>query len=290
MATTKEIRNKVKSIKNTQKITKAMEMVAASKMRRAQERMSATKPYALKIRQVVAHLASGKSEFKHAYLEKRDQIKRIGMIVITSDRGLCGGLNVNLLKNTLLNLRHWQSEQVEVDLCLIGSKAENFFRRFGGNIVGSAAHLGDKPTIQQLLGIINIMLQSYAAGTIDALYLSYNDFVNTMTQKPVMHTLLPIAMQADESASAPSHHWDYLYEPDEKSLVDMLLTRYIESQVYQSVVENIACEQAARMVAMKNATENAGNLISELQLLYNKARQSAITQELAEIVAGAAAV
>lgn len=288
MASTKEIQSKVKSIKNTQKITKAMEMVAASKMRRAQERMAQTKSYAQKIRQVVAHLASGKSEFKHAYLEKREQIKRVGIIVITSDRGLCGGLNVNLLKNTLHALRQWKNQQVEVDLCLIGSKAEHFFRRFGGHIVGSAAHLGDKPTMQQLLGIINIMLQSYANGTIDALYLSYNDFVNTMTQKPVMQTLLPIDIAAETQIKP--YHWDYLYEPDEKSLVDMLLTRYIESQVYQSVVENIACEQAARMIAMKNATENAGNLIDELQLIYNKARQAAITQELAEIIAGASAV
>jgi F-type H+-transporting ATPase subunit gamma len=289
MASTKEIRGKIKSIKNTQKITKAMEMVAASKMRRAQERMAQTKPYAQKIRQVVAHLASGKSEFKHAYLEKRSEIKRVGIIVITSDRGLCGGLNVNLLKNTLHMMRRFQNEQIDVDLCLIGGKAEHFFRRFGGNIVGAAAHLGDKPSIQQLLGVINIMLKAYQTGTIDALYLSYNDFVNTMTQKPVVQTLLPIDVTSSATPST-AYHWDYLYEPDEKSLVEMLLTRYIESQVYQSVVENIACEQAARMVAMKNATDNAGNLINDLQLLYNKARQAAITQELAEIIAGASAV
>jgi F-type H+-transporting ATPase subunit gamma len=289
MAHAKEIRTKIKSIKNTQKITKAMEMVAASKMRRAQERMLATKPYSRKIRQVVSHLASGKSEFKHTYLQVRPTIKRVGIIVISSDRGLCGGLNINLFKNTLQSMRRFQEQGVEVDLCLIGAKAEGFFRRFGGHIVGAASHLGDKPALQQLLGIISIMLKSYETGTIDELYLSYNDFVNTMTQKPMMETLLPIHIEPSETKNL-QYHWDYLYEPDAKSLVDMLLSRYIESQVYQSVVENIACEQAARMVAMKNATENAGDLISELQLVYNKARQAAITQELAEIIAGAAAV
>lgn len=289
MASAKEIRTKIKSIKNTQKITKAMEMVAASKMRRAQERMQATKPYAQKIRKVVTHLACGKSEFHHPFLQARSEIKRVGVIVVTSDRGLCGGLNVNLLKNTLHHVRSWREQQIEVELCLIGAKGESFFRRFGGHIVGSAAHLGDKPQIEQLLGIISIMLKSYETGKIDALYLSFNDFVNTMTQRPQLQQLLPIAGDGFETEDL-RYHWDYLYEPDAKSLVDMLLTRYVESQVYQSVVENIACEQAARMVAMKNASENAGSLINELQLAYNKARQAAITQELAEIIAGASAV
>lgn len=289
MSNAKEIRTQIKSIKNTQKITKAMEMVAASKMRRAQERMLATKPYAKKIREVVAHLACGRSEFNLDFLKPRAEIKRVGMIVVTTDRGLCGGLNVNLLKNTLQQLRAWRQKNVEVDLCLIGTKGESFFRRFGGNVLGAVAHLGDKPELKQLLGIISMMLKNYESGKIDALYLSFNDFINTMTQRPHIQQLLPISMDEFDMKSL-SHHWDYLYEPDSKSLVDMLLARYIESQVYQSVVENVACEQAARMVAMKNATENAGGLINDLQLAYNKARQAAITQELAEIIAGAAAV
>ncbi|MCD6047284.1 MAG: atpG [Gammaproteobacteria bacterium] len=289
MSNAKEIRTKIKSIKNTQKITKAMEMVAASKMRRAQERMFATKPYAKKIREVVAHLACGKSEFNLTFLKPRAEIKRVGLIVVTTDRGLCGGLNVNLLKNTFQQIRTWRQQNIEVDLCLIGTKGETFFRRFGGNVVGSAAHLGDKPELKQLIGIISMMLKNYEAGKIDALYLSYNDFVNTMTQRPRVQQLLPIAIDEFDTKNL-SHHWDYIYEPDSKSLVDMLIARYIESQVYQAVVENVACEQAARMVAMKNATENAGSLINELQLAYNKARQAAITQELAEIIAGASAV
>jgi F-type H+-transporting ATPase subunit gamma len=289
MSNAKEIRTKIKSIKNTQKITKAMEMVAASKMRRAQERMLATKPYAKKIREVVAHLACGKSEFNLTFLKPRAEIKRVGLIVVTTDRGLCGGLNVNLLKNTFQQIRTWRQQNIEVDLCLIGTKGETFFRRFGGNVVGSAAHLGDKPELKQLIGIISMMLKNYEAGKIDALYLSYNDFVNTMTQRPRVQQLLPIAVEEFDTKNL-SHHWDYIYEPDSKSLVDMLVGRYIESQVYQAVVENVACEQAARMVAMKNATENAGSLINDLQLAYNKARQAAITQELAEIIAGAAAV
>ncbi len=288
MSSTKEIRNKIKSIKNTQKITKAMEMVAASKMRRAQERMLATKPYAQKIRQVVAHLACGQSEFHHAFLEKRE-IKRVGLIIVTTDRGLCGGLNVNLLKHTLLRIRQWREKNIDVDLCLIGAKGEAFFKRFGGQIVGSVAHLGDKPEVQQLIGVIKVMLNAYETQKIDGLYLVYNDFINTMTQRPLVQQLLPIAMDAVGTENL-QYHWDYIYEPDSKSLVDILLKRYMESQVYQSVVENTACEQAARMVAMKNASENAGELIAELQLVYNKVRQAAITQELAEIIAGASAV
>jgi len=289
MASTKEIRTKIKSIKNTQKITKAMEMVAASKMRRAQERMLASKPYAHKIRQVVAHLAAGKSEFRHAYLEARPEVKRVGVLIVTSDRGLCGGLNANLLKAALLRIREWRAQNIEVDLCLIGAKGEAFFRRFGGRVLGSVAHLGDRPEIGQILGVISLMLKAYENKEIDALYLGYNDFVNTMTQRPQLQPLLPIVIDSSEEQGSGSH-WDYLYEPDSRSLVEMLLSRYIESQVYQSVVENFACEQAARMVAMKNATENAGGLIADLQLVYNKARQAAITQELAEIIAGASAV
>ena len=288
MAAAKEVRTKIKSIKNTQKITKAMEMVAASKMRRAQERMLATKPYAKKISQVVAHLASGRSEFRHPFLEKREQTKRIGVIIITTDRGLCGGLNVNLLKNTLLNMKQWRNQGMDVDMCLIGAKGESFFRRFGGKVLGSVAHLGDKPEAKQVFGVIDIMLKAYINGEIDQLYIAYNDFVNTMVQRPILQQVLPI--QISEDSNAPAHHWDYLYEPDSRSLVDALLKRYIESQVYQSVVENLACEQAARMVAMKSETDNAGELINDLQLVYNKARQAAITQELAEIIAGASAV
>ncbi len=288
MAAAKEIRTKIKSIKSTQKITKAMEMVAASKMRRAQERMLATKPYAQKIREVVAHLASGKSEFKHPFLEQRSVVKRVGVIVVTTDRGLCGGLNVNLFRKVLQELRSFEQSGIQVDLCLIGAKGEAFFKRFGGNVVGSAGRLGDQPQAGDLLGIIDIMLSAYKNNEIDELYLAYNDFVNTMVQKPELQKILPINIAPDEKNL--NYHWDYLYEPDSISLVNGLLTRYIESQVYQAVVENVACEQAARMVAMKNATDNAGQLIDDLQLIYNKARQAAITQELAEIIAGASAV
>ena len=289
MASTKEIRTQIKSIKSTQKITRAMEMVAASKMRRAQERMFATKPYAKKIRSVVGHLASGKSEVRHPFLEERSTIKNVGIIIVSTDRGLCGGLNINLFKNTLLKMQSWEKENIGIQLSLIGAKAESFFRRIGGKIVGVSAHLGDKPHIEQLIGVIETMLTAYKNNEIDVLYIAYNDFVNTMVQKPSLQQLLPIVLENESQQTLP-HHWDYIYEPDAKSLVDLLLTRYIESQIYQAVVENIACEQAARMVAMKNATENATNLIEELQLIYNKARQAAITQELAEIIAGAAAV
>lgn len=287
MSGTKEIRTKIKSIRSTQKITKAMEMVAASKMRRAQERMLASKAYANKICKVVAHLACGKSEYHHPFLKERSE-RRIGYIIITSDRGLCGGLNANLLKTALYDIRAKHQQSIEVDLCLIGSKGEAFFRRFGGHVVASKTHLGDKPQVDDLIGVVNTMLRAYECGELDALHLVYNDFINTMVQKPVIQQLLPVKVDADSSAM--NYHWDYLYEPDAKKVIDVLLKRYIESQVYQAVVENIACEQAARMVAMKSASENANGIIDDLQLIYNKARQAAITQELAEIIAGAAAV
>lgn len=287
MSGTKEIRTKIKSIRSTQKITKAMEMVAASKMRRAQERMQASKAYAQKIRTVVAHLACGKSEYHHPFLKDREQ-KRVGYIVITTDRGLCGGLNTNLLKLALHDMRDKHQDNVDVDLCLVGTKGEVFFKRFGGKVVATRSHLGDNPSVNDLIGVVNVMLKAYERGELDRLYLIYNDFVNTMVQTPVLQQLLPVKI--DKDLSALDYHWDYLYEPDAKKVVDGLLKRYIESQVYQAVVENIACEQAARMVAMKNASENANDIIDELQLIYNKARQAAITQELAEIIAGAAAV
>lgn len=288
MAGAKEIRTKIASIKKTQKITRAMQMVAASKMRRTQERMRASKPYAEKIYGVVKHIARASSEYRHAFMDVRP-IKRIGVIVVTTDRGLCGGLNANLLRETLLNMRQWQQEGKEVDLCVLGRKGQAFFKRVGGRVVASADHFGDAPSISDLIGSVRVLIDSYYAGTIDALHIVYNDFVNTMTQKPVMKQLLPLP-RAEEETKKITHHWDYIYEPDAKELLDALLERYIELQVYQAVVENIACEQAAKMMAMQNATNNAGDLIDSFQLAYNKARQAAITQELAEIAGGAAAL
>lgn len=286
MAVGKEIRTKIKSIQNTSKITKAMEMVAASKMRRAQERMQAARPYAEKIRNVVAHLANAHPEYKHPYTLEREA-KRVGIIIVSSDRGLCGGLNVNVFRSALATMDQYQQQGAEVDVSIIGSKAVGFFKRLGANIVSEASHLGDAPSLNDLIGAIKTMLDAYQHGQIDLLYLAGNQFVNTMTQKPEVQQLLPIQrVEAEEL----NHHWDYLYEPDSKAVLKVLLDRYIESQVYQGVVENIACEQAARMVAMKSASDNAGDLIDELQLVYNKARQAAITQEISEIVAGAAAV
>ena len=285
MASGKEIRTKIQSIKNTQKITRAMEMVAASKMRRAQDRMTASRPYASKMLNVISHVARSNSEYHHPYLSQR-AVNRIGFIVISSDRGLCGGLNSNLFKLVLQRLMHYKKENIPVDLCVIGRKAEAFFKRFG-HITASATHLGDTPTIKDLIGVTSVMLESYDKHQIDQLYIFHNVFVNTMTQKPQMELLLPLHAENDEDLK---HHWDYIYEPDSKVLLNKLLERYVESQIYQGVVENTACEQAARMVAMKSASENAGELISEFQLIYNKARQAAITQEIAEIVGGAAAV
>ena len=288
MAGAKEIRSKIASIKNTQKITRAMEMVAASKMRKTQERMRASKPYAHKIYDVVKHIARATSEYHHPFMNRRE-IKRIGLIVVTSDRGLCGGLNANLLREALTIMRPWHAEGKEVDLCIVGRKGQAFFKRVGGRVIGITDHLGDTPGIKDLIGVVKVMLDAFYQGEIDALHVVYNEFVNTMTQKPTVKQLLPLPM-AEEDSQSLGHHWDYIYEPDAKELLDELLERYIELQVYQAVVENIACEQAAKMVAMKSATDNAGDLIKEFQLAYNKARQAAITQELAEIVGGAAAI
>ena len=288
MASGKEIRTQIRSIQNTQKITRAMEMVAASKMRKAQDRMTASRPYADKMRQVISHLAHAHPEYRHPYLVGREQVKRVGFIVVSTDRGLCGGLNANLFKRTLNEMRDWQDNGAELDLCTIGSKASGFFGRFGGQVVAEANALGDAPGVQDLIGSVKVMLDAYDEGKVDRLFLVFNEFVNTMTQRPQVEQLLPI--EADELDESLRHHWDYLYEPDAQQALDELLMRYVESLVYQGVVENIACEQAARMVAMKAASDNAGTLIDDLQLAYNKARQAAITQELSEIVAGAAAV
>lgn len=288
MAGAKEIRNKIGSVKNTQKITSAMEMVAASKMRRAQERMSASRPYAETMRKVIGHIAQGNLEYKHPYLIERE-VKRVGYIVISTDRGLCGGLNINLFKSALNDMKNWSAKGAKVDLALIGSKASNFFERHGAKVKAHVSGLGDTPSVNDLIGSVKVMLKAYDNGEIDKLYLVYNKFVNTMVQQPKVDQLLPLPVTED-SKLAKKNHWDYLYEPDPKQLLDALLIRYVESQVYQGVVENLASEQAARMVAMQAATDNAGNLINDLQLVYNKARQASITQELTEIVSGAAAV
>jgi F-type H+-transporting ATPase subunit gamma len=289
MASLKEIRSKVASIKSTQKITKAMQLVAASKMRKAQERMVAGKPYAQKVRQVIAHLSQATPEYKHPYMAERP-VKRAGFIVVSSDRGLCGGLNINLFKRTVLQVRELQGQDVEVEFCLIGTKATTFFKSVGGKVVAVKTHLGDAPSLDALIGTVKVMLDAYDSGSIDRLYLVFNEFVNTMTQKPTVQQLLPLAADEKLALQQRDRSWDYLYEPDAKPLLDALFVRFIESQVYQGVVENIACEQAARMVAMKSATDNAGELIRSLQLVYNKLRQAAITQEISEIVGGAAAV
>ncbi|MCX7106524.1 MAG: F0F1 ATP synthase subunit gamma [Methylococcales bacterium] len=287
MAVGKEIRTKIASIKNTQKITRAMEMVAASKMRKTKDRMQATRPYSKKIGKIIKHLAQANPEYKHPYLVVRD-VKRVGIILVSSDRGLCGGLNSNLFRKTLSHLVQWDNANVEVDVCTIGTKAFGFFGNLKVNLVGQVSKLGDAPHLSDIVGVIRIMLDAYLEGRIDELYIVSNEFVNTMTQRPTVEQLLPVvACELDENLNG---HWDYIYEPDAKEVLDNLLTRFIESKVYQGLVENNACEQAARMVAMKSASDNAGNLISELQLIYNKARQAAITQEISEIVAGAAAV
>ncbi len=287
MAVGKEIRTQIGSIKNTQKITRAMEMVAASKMRKTKDRMQATKPYSLKMGRIIKHLAQANPEYKHPYLIARE-VKRIGIIVVSSDRGLCGGLNSNLFRKTLTQLMQWDKANIEVDVCTIGTKAFGFFSNLKVNLVGQVSKLGDAPHLEDIVGVIKIMLDAYEAGRIDQLYVVSNEFVNTMTQRPTVEQLLPaVACELDENLKG---HWDYIYEPDAKEVLDHLLTRFIESKVYQGLVENNACEQAARMVAMKSASDNAGNLIGELQLIYNKARQAAITQEISEIVAGAAAV
>ncbi len=286
MASGKEIRTQIKSVQNTQKITSAMEMVAASKMRKAQERMRASRPYSQKMRQVIAHLAFAHTEYKHPYLLERE-VKRVGYIVISSDRGLCGGLNNNLFKATLAHMKDWGDKNIDVEFCTIGSKAQGFFKRLG-NLRAQATHLGDAPSLTDLIGTVKTMLDAYNDGGIDRLFIVSNEFVNTMTQEPRVDQLLPIASMEDDREL--KHHWDYIYEPNAKDVLDNLMIRYIESLVYQAVIENIACEMASRMVAMKAATDNAGDLIDDLQLVYNKARQAAITQEISEIVSGAAAV
>ncbi len=292
MAVGKEIRTQISSIKNTQKITRAMEMVAASKMRKTKERMQATRPYSKKISQIIKHLAHANPEYKHPFLVSRD-VKRVGVVIITSDRGLCGGLNSNLFRTVLKDLAAWEKEGVDVDICTIGTKGSSFFAAINANIVGQIGKLGDTPHLSEITGLIKIMLDAYTEGNIDELYVVNNEFVNTMTQKPIVEKLIPVVasgLEDEEIDHFGAKHWDYLYEPDAKDVLDTLLTRYIESIIYQGLVENNACEQSARMVAMKSASDNAGNIIDELQLVYNKARQAAITQEISEIVAGAAAV
>lgn len=286
MSGAKEIKSKIGSVQNTQKITSAMEMVAASKMRRAQDAMAASRPYAENMRNVIGHIALGNLEYRHPYLDERE-IKRVGYIVVSTDRGLCGGLNINLFKSVLADAAKRQSEGAEVEFAVVGSKATAFFNNMGANVTAQVSGLGDNPSVTDLVGSVRVMLDAYDNGEIDRLFVVYNKFVNTMTQKPTIDQLLPLPKSDDD---AIQHRWDYLYEPDAQVLLDQLLVRYIESQVYQGVVENLACEQAARMIAMKAATDNAGDLIDSLKLVYNKARQASITQELSEIVAGAAAV
>ena len=287
MASGKEIRTQIKSIQNTQKITKAMEMVAASKMRKAQDRMRANRPYAKKMRSVVGHVASANVEYHHPYLIDRPEVARVGYIVVSTDRGLCGGLNTNAFKQAVASMRDWSEQGAEIDVVTIGKKAGQFFSRMGSNIVGTVADLGDKPELAELIGSVRVMLDAYDEGRIERLFIVENEFVNTMTQQPSVTQLLPASPDVDEKLQ---HHWDYIYEPDAKDVIDHLMTRYIESLVYQAVVENVACEMSARMIAMKSASDNAGELIGELQLVYNKARQASITQEISEIVGGAAAV
>ena len=287
MATLREVKKRIRTVKSTRRITKAMEMVAASKMRKAQDRMAQTRPYAEKMYQVIGHVALANPEYRHPFMQARE-VKRVGLIIVSSDRGLCGGLNTNLFRSLVKEIRTLRDEGKEVDYCTIGTKALGFFRRVGGKVVAQATQLGDTPHIDDLVGTVKVMLDEYLEGNIDEIRIAFNQFVNTMTQKPTVVQLVPLA-QGDD-AEKLSHHWDYIYEPEAKDVLDGLLTRYIEALVYQSVVENSACEQSARMVAMKSASENAEDIINELQLIYNKARQAAITQEISEIVAGAAAV
>ncbi|MCZ6618847.1 MAG: F0F1 ATP synthase subunit gamma [Gammaproteobacteria bacterium] len=286
MAVGMEIKKKIGSVENTQKITSAMQMVAASRMRRTQDRMREGRPYAEKIRQVIGHLANANPEYRHIYMKTRD-VKRIGYIVVSTDRGLCGGLNINLFRALVKDMAEWHGRNVEVDLGLIGNKAAGFFRSVGGNIVAALTNVGESPVVSDLIGGIKVMFDAYEAGEIDRLFIVSNEFVNTMTQNPVIRQLLPLDAEPDESYH---HRWDYIYEPEARQLIEGLVIRFVESQVYQAVVENGACEQAAKMIAMKSATENAEKLIDELSLIYNNARQAAITQEIAEIVGGAAAV
>lgn len=288
MASEKEIRTKIRSVRNMQKITKAMEMVAASKIRKAQAQMDASRPYADRIRRVIGHLSYANPDYRHPWLVER-KAKRVGYIVISTDRGLCGGLNVNMFKAVIGELHKRKEQNVEVDLALVGAKAVQFFRRLGGNVVGTATHLGDRPQVNDLIGAIKIMLDAYSDGKVDRVFLVHNEFVSTMSQRPEIKTILPVS-EIDLGDETLQEHWDYIYEPDAIDLLDDVLGRYIESQVYRGAVENFACEMAAKMIAMKSATDNAGEIIEKLQLDYNKARQAAITQEISEIVGGAAAV
>ncbi|GEM76286.1 F0F1 ATP synthase subunit gamma [Vibrio sagamiensis] len=288
MAGAKEIRNKIGSVKSTQKITKAMEMVAASKMRRSQESMEASRPYAETMRKVIGHVANANLEYSHPYLEEREA-KRVGYIIVSTDRGLCGGLNINVFKKALTDMQTWKEKGADVELAIVGSKATAFFKSGGAKVVAQVSGLGDRPSLEDLIGSVSVMLKKYDEGELDRLYVVFNKFVNTMVQQPTIDQLLPLP-KSDSEEMQREHSWDYIYEPEPKPLLDALLVRYVESQVYQGVVENLACEQAARMIAMKAATDNASNLIEDLELVYNKARQAAITQELSEIVSGAAAV
>lgn len=290
MAGSKEIRTKIKSVENTRKITKAMEMVAASKMRKAQDRMKAARPYAEKIARVATHMAYAHTEYKHPFVMPRDNVKRVGLIVVTSDKGLCGGLNTNVLRMVVGQMKQWEGAGVQIDVTAIGNKGLGFMQRLGANVVSQLTALGDAPHMEKLIGPVKIMLDAYLEGRIDGLYIVYNRFINTMKQEPTLTKLLPLSQLESEEEASLKTHWDYIYEPDAKPVVDAMLMRYIESLVYQAVAENIACEQSARMVAMKAASDNAKNVIGELKLVYNKTRQAAITKELSEIVAGAAAV
>ncbi len=289
MAAGKEIRTKIKSVENTRKITKAMEMVAASKMRKAQEHMKAARPYAEKIARVAAHLAYAHTEYKHPFVIARD-VKRVGLILITSDKGLCGGLNTNALRVVVGQMKEWAAAGIDIDVTAIGNKGLGFMQRHGANVVSQLTGIGDAPRLDTLIGPVRIMLDAYMDSRIDALFIVYNRFVNTMKQEPTLTQLLPLMQVEDAEEASLKTHWDYIYEPDAKPVVDGMLMRYIESLVYQGVAENIACEQSARMVAMKAASDNAKDVIGELKLVYNKTRQAAITKELSEIVAGAAAV
>ncbi|WP_233113195.1 F0F1 ATP synthase subunit gamma [Aggregatibacter actinomycetemcomitans] len=289
MAGAKEIKTKIASVQSTQKITKAMEMVATSKMRKTQDRMAASRPYSETIRNVISHVSKASIGYKHPFLVERE-VKNVGILVISTDRGMCGGLNVNLFKATLNQIKDWKAQNAATVLGLIGSKGISFFRSLGFNVKGQLSGLGDNPALEELIGVANAMFDAYCNGEIDAIYIAYNKFINTMSQKPVIQQLVPLPEMENDHLSERQQAWDYIYEPDPKVLLDSLLVRYLESQVYQAVVDNLASEQAARMVAMKAATDNAGNLINDLRLVYNKARQASITNELNEIVAGAAAI
>jgi len=287
MAGGREIKTKIKSVQNTRKVTRALEMVSASKIRKAQDRMKTSRPYARVIKQVIGHLAQANSDYRHPYMVERKDVKRVGYVIVSSDRGLAGGLNNNLFRKLLGEFRKWQEQGVEVDVVTIGQKASVFFRRIKVNMLASVTHLGDQPHVEQLIGVIKVVLDAYSAGTVDRVFVCYNDFVNTMTQRAAFDQLLPLPAPETQVAK---HDWDYIYEPDAQTVLDHVLTRYIESLVYQAVLENVASEHAARMVAMKSASDNATKLIGTLNLVYNKARQAAITQEISEIVGGAAAV